>query len=276
MGVPGGSTRSARGCYCLHRCKFSSEKSRVPTLLTRRFHAQGDQREKSRRRPSKSGSIRRWPLQPVCVFSPSGSKKKMPRKALTLRLENDRDWQVALREIPPELRKTGLRDALRRASRALVNRIKGYVPVDKNAKPSGTLKKSMGLVVRRSRRRDGDPYAVIGARRGFKREVVRNGRAELADPANYAHLVEYGHAIVHGGTLYDASRGSSQRKSRVEGRTGRGQVGATRVAAQPFMRPGIQSGRGETLSVLATSLRNWVKVVAERARKKAERKALLK
>ena len=50
---------------------------------------------------------------------------------------------------------------------------------------------SIGLTVRKGRKNRN--YTVrVGARTGFRQLVTRNGKQQIANPVNYAHLVEYG------------------------------------------------------------------------------------
>lgn len=145
-----------------------------------------------------------------------------------------------------------LRSALTKAARVLAKEAKKLAPKD-----SGLLKKSIGYVVRTYK--DGRLTAVIGPRRGFKQMVTRTKRfpvksgtsafaasdiqvTEMADPVNYAHLVEYGtepHSIAGGDDRLN--------KSGVAGR----QIGATHpgAKARPFMRPAYDRKKGEAESV---------------------------
>lgn len=191
----------------------------------------------------------------------------MARPPIRISLENELEFRKALAELPPALRERGLKDALRRAGRQVVSLARSLVPV-----ASGTLKKSLGLVLRSPRRgRRGDPYVVLGPRKGFSREVVRDGRTRKANPANYAHLVEFGHHIVVGGTLYDKSRGRWQRRSRRSGRTGRGKS-VQFFPARPFLRPAFSKGRAQVLSTLVSSLRTFQEREAKRIARRMARK----
>lgn len=63
--------------------------------------------------------------------------------------------------------------------------------------PTGTMRKAIGVKAYTSKR--GAAVAVIGPRRGFKIQVGTrtDGRPIFHDPANIAHLVEYGHGGPH-------------------------------------------------------------------------------
>ncbi len=62
---------------------------------------------------------------------------------------------------------------------------------------TGTLKKSLGIKMTTTRR--GTVLGVIGPRRGFKTQVGTTGKGKpiYEDPANIAHLVEFGHGGPH-------------------------------------------------------------------------------
>lgn len=187
-------------------------------------------------------------------------------------LDNEKEFQAALLTLPVELRKRGLTDALRRAARLIVQQAQRLVPIQ-----SGSLKKSLGLIIRRPKKARGDPYAVLGARKGYSREVTRTGfggtfvYTQKANPANYAHLVELGHHVVTGGTLDNRATGG---RTRVAGRSARtGQGSATQyILPRPFLRPAFQSSRGPVVSSLVESLRSFQTREAARIARRLQRK----
>ncbi len=94
---------------------------------------------------------------------------------------------------------------------------------------TGLLIKSLGMKVGK-RKTDKAVYAVIGPRRGFKKQigVTKSGKPKYADPVRYAHLVE-------GGTSHSA--------------------------AKPFLRPALATQRGRALDAIADEV--WRGVIAE-------------
>lgn len=190
----------------------------------------------------------------------------MAKQPIQMSLANVREFEDAMKALPVELRTRGLKDALRRAGRLVVGHARRLAPVD-----TGTLKKSLGLILRTPRRgRNRDPYVVIGARRGYSRQVTRDGRSMKATPANYAHLVELGHHISTGGTLFKVGGGRSQRRSRT-GRTGKG-TAILFVLARPFLRPAFSGSRGAVLSDLVSSLSTFQQREAARIARRLARK----
>jgi HK97 gp10 family phage protein len=121
----------------------------------------------------------------------------------------------------------GLPKDLQRAAESSVLRA-GAAPVARIAKAkapkeSGLLKKSIGYRVRKVK---GVINARIGPRRGFRQEVPRVGtdgksRLVMSDPNNYAHLVE---------------------------------LGTSHSPAQPFIRPALESAKGDALAAMAKNM----------------------
>ncbi len=109
-------------------------------------------------------------------------------------------------------------------------------PINKAAKrkapvETGLLKKSIGkkvAVVRRT----GDIWGGVGIRKGFKQEVTVDGKTEMRNPINYAHLVEFG---------------------------------TKNQPAKPFLRPALDEKRPEAMRILA-------RVVKERLHKEAAKR----
>lgn len=187
-------------------------------------------------------------------------------------LENETEFRAALATLPDNLRKRGLVDAFRKAARIVVKSAQSMVDVD-----SGTLKRSLGLVIRRPKRAKGDPYAVVGARRGYSRQVTRLGwnglfsYTQKAVPANYAHLVELGHYVVSGGTLNNKGAGSRTRLARSAARTGQGSA-TQYILPRPFLRPAFEKSKSPVVSSLVESLTSFQTREAARIARLAARK----
>ncbi len=148
-----------------------------------------------------------------------------------------------MKALPDKLRKKGLRRAMKQCARPIVNATKALAPVR-----TGLLRQSIASVVVKSR--DGGASALIGMRRSlatkrrkaqFKpsKKITKTAGllgVELGSPSRYAHLVEFGHNIVHKG----------------------GKGGGGRVAAHPFLRPGLASGAPAAEQILANELRSFL------------------
>lgn len=125
---------------------------------------------------------------------------------------------------------------LQRSAESAVLR-EGAKPIAKAAKSrvpvaSGLLKKSIGSRVRTIK---GETSARIGPRTGMKQTVTRNGRQVISDPNKYSHLVEFG---------------------------------TSKTAAQPFIRPAVDSAGGEVIEAMAKGYeKHLTKVVAKLRRK---------
>lgn len=143
----------------------------------------------------------------------------------SFRLSGDRELRQALRIIEREMGTRGLERALRYAGRPIVTAARRNLDAQ-GAVDTGALRRSLGFYLRRNRR-NREPYLIIGARHG-KQFTVNGPDGKARVPANYAHLVEYGHLI--------ASPGSKLRK-------GEGQVLGF-VLPKPFLRPAFEQQRG--------------------------------
>lgn len=97
-----------------------------------------------------------------------------------------------------------MQNACRKGAKPLLAAAIAACPVDTNPylTEKGLLKKSLGVVVRKGKK-SSRAYSLVGPLRGFRQQVgvVKRGpRAGLPiyhDPANIAHLVEYGHGGPH-------------------------------------------------------------------------------
>ncbi len=104
---------------------------------------------------------------------------------------------LGLKGLRDSIQKRIVKKGVTKMVQPVTKAVKAASPVrDEKDRQGGTLKKSLGHKV--SAKRSGFAKAVIGARRGFKRQigVVKRGknagRPIFADPVKYLHLVEYG------------------------------------------------------------------------------------
>lgn len=171
----------------------------------------------------------------------------------SVRLEGFEAIRNVLRQLPDKLRDKVLAKAVAKAAKPLVENAKALAPVR-----TGALKRSIAAVVRRSRK-TGEPFAVVGAERGryFRGGKALRGNADRrgADqPANYAHLVEFGHysaagtgisvASAKGTRIKTGKRRSSKRKA-MEVRSF--------ILPKPFMRPAVaRSGNDVAMKMAET------------------------
>jgi HK97 gp10 family phage protein len=135
--------------------------------------------------------------------------------------------QRALNRLPDELQKGGESAALRGGAKPITKAARAKAPQD-----SGQLRKSIGYNVKTIK---GKRTARVGARKGWKAEVTRNGRTVTADPSKYIHLVE---------------------------------LGTSHSAAQPFIRPAVESTRGEVINAMADGLDKYIGRAIKRIRSK--------
>lgn len=156
-------------------------------------------------------------------------------RSASIQLTGFKELEKALLSLPAELAKEAEAGALRA----------GMVPVRRatiaNAaatKDTGLLQKSIGLTVRRIRKKGQNTNrytARVGPRSGFGQEVVRKGKKQYADPVRYAHLVE---------------------------------LGTSHSAAKPFIRPALDSQQGEIIERMAQGYNKGLARAVAKLRKK--------
>jgi HK97 gp10 family phage protein len=169
------------------------------------------------------------------------------------------------------------RMAMSAAVRVVAKEAKRLAPRD-----SGLLKESIGS---KSKTYDsGVTVGIVGPRRGFrrtvdrrawqsgeralasgKRQVVYKTLKRIADPANYAHLVEYGtkpHTLGGGSSL------------RAKGTLAAGQYGATHpgTTGQRFMARSWENKKGEAMAKFNQTLAAGVRRELDRLSSKARAK----
>ena len=169
------------------------------------------------------------------------------RNTSSVKLTGFKEIEAALLKLPVELAKIVEVDVLREGMIPVRKAAKAYAGA---AKDSGLLQKSIGLNVRRVRRKlqyQNRYTARVGPQSGHRQMVDRtktvkgkNGQTytrkvrEMADPVNYAHLVEYG---------------------------------TSHSAAKPFIRPAVESCESEILARMAIGYDKGMTKVIKRIHK---------
>lgn len=151
-------------------------------------------------------------------------------------------------EIAKALQGLGAKVAKEVAIMAVEEAVQPIVEMARDTAPTGKtgeLKRSIGFVVRQYRRGQ-KTIGIVGARYGFGVEdsSLKTGATE---PANYAHLVEYGHAVDGDATAW--------------------------VEAKPFLRPAWDARQGAAMSKLNEVLGQGIAKAAADAAAKSQRKA---
>jgi HK97 gp10 family phage protein len=162
----------------------------------------------------------------------------MPKN--TIKFSGVAEMCAALSGLREEIRASILSKAVDAGAIPIVTAAKRMAPV-----LSGSLRESITHVVKVNKE-NGTAYSIIGPDRGYYvNGAALSGAAKKfrgalgADkPANYAHLVEYGHAT--------AKHGSNLRKG----------VGASNgtVPAKPFLRPAVMMGADAAAEAMAQSI----------------------
>ena len=148
-------------------------------------------------------------------------------QTFTLKITGTNEVLKTIRALPEELMKKAERFVLREGAKPILEAAKANAGASKR---TGTLLKSLGISVRKVKARGGTSQmtARVGARSGGKWKLKgmttnKKGKTStsVADPSKYAHLVE---------------------------------LGTSHSAAKPFIRPAIESGKGQALNNMAASL----------------------
>jgi len=143
----------------------------------------------------------------------------------TIELKGTRELLNSINKLPFQLQKSAEVAVLRAGAKPINKAAKGKVPSD-----SGLLKKSLGINVAKVK---GITSARVGARKGWRSEVVRNGKKVIADPSKYSHLVEYG---------------------------------TSHSSAKPFIRPAVESSQSQVLAAMAEGYDKYLDRVVKRIR----------
>ena len=157
---------------------------------------------------------------------------------IRFQITGETELAEALQGLPSRIKKDVAFAAMVKAVQPTVAAAQALAPVD-----SGDLRRSIGFAVR-SYKRGATTYGIIGPRRGFGRD----GR----EPANYAHLVEYGHATVVGAQAKDEDGAASLSKDLVGF-----------VEARPFLRPAWDATRAQVMRLLQKELGEGVEAAAQ-------------
>lgn len=152
---------------------------------------------------------------------------------------------ATLKGLPAKLQRKIMRKALSKATKGTVAAARRLVP-----RETGLLKKSIGRKVV-TYKESGVLVVVIGPRKGFRQDVTRRGRGKpsIADPVNYAHLVEFGtkpHSLLKGAS----SRGRLKKATADLVARGIGKIHPG-AKARPFLRPAFDQTKGQILQIFA-------------------------
>lgn len=200
------------------------------------------------------------------------------------------DLRGFIADIKPSAQSRILGGAMAEASKPVVVAARAHVPKD-----TGALKRSLGFVVRRYPVR-GQVASFIGARKGkYKPTKTRTGRSSIRRarkdetgvflrPANYSHLVEFGHRIAKGGRLTDTyhtemtvvnGKRRLRKTSRVKIKATGKSVGY--VIARPFLGTAVLQTRGQVDAAIGAGFEKALRAEYARATRKFNKaKTLIK
>jgi len=156
-----------------------------------------------------------------------------------------------LKKLPEETQKKVLRPAIAKSAKPLLAAAKAKAPVR-----SGALRASLTSLVRKGKR-DGLYYAAVGPSSDYfmagKRVRGDASRVGADKPANYAHLVEFGHMSAAATGVNVASAAGS---ARVRGGRSKKTVFSARsfILPKPFMRPAFMNSKDQVEQVMAQEI----------------------
>lgn len=149
---------------------------------------------------------------------------------LKIQITGSTELAKALRDLKSSVANDAAVYALEQATQPMVEAARALTPTG----DTGGLKRSIGMVIRKYKN---VVFCVIGPRRGFgvPDPSKKSGRTE---PANYAHLVEYGHAVAGDATGW--------------------------VEGNPFMRPAFESTKKRVEELLGQKLGGYIAAFAKK------------
>lgn len=195
-------------------------------------------------------------------------------------LSNFEEMRQLCRDLPPAVESRVMGDAVKVAAAPIVKAAKLKTPVR-----TGALRRSITAVVKRYPRA-GKVMALIGPDtryyskgKGLDKKADRRGADR---PANYAHLVEFGHHIAKGGALRDqheiVSTVITDSKGRIRRVRKKGTVvekasgtATMFVLPQPFLRPAVMSAGAQAQAELARGVEVGMKREIKRLASKMRR-----
>jgi HK97 gp10 family phage protein len=137
------------------------------------------------------------------------------------------ELKAVLADVDRRVRKQALQKAIRAAANVVLRKAKANV-----RRRSGLLARSLGVKVKtyRGDKQGGAVVAVIGPRKGYRQQVgtyargPKKGQPKYENPTQVAHLIEKGHGGPHPARAY------------------------------PFLRPALDTSRGEVLEAVAKAV----------------------
>jgi HK97 gp10 family phage protein len=145
------------------------------------------------------------------------------------RIVGAKEIAAGIARLPSDLQRAAESAVLRAGAKPVAKIAKSKAPVG----DTGLLKKSIGYTVRKGQ---GVVSARIGPRNGFARSTTdESGKVTKVNPTNYSHLVE---------------------------------LGTSRAPAKPFIRPAVDSAKGEAFDAMAKGYGVHLEKVVAKLRKK--------
>lgn len=170
----------------------------------------------------------------------------------SLDLTGDVELMEMLKSLPDDVYRNVIQSASRKSMAPVAARAKELAPEE-----SGTLKASIGTK-KKEYKRAGVVVTLVGPRQGFKQKVAVMGpngvyRLELRNPANYAHLVEFGvqpHALFSGADTRSKDSGAALLARSIKQHPG--------IKAKPFMRPAFDENISQIVATFKAEIPEYL------------------
>lgn len=165
-----------------------------------------------------------------------------------------------LKAVPQEVKMRVAASAVGEAAKPFVRAAKAKAPVR-----TGALRQSITSVIR-SYKKSGRVMAIIGPSldyfQGGKRLKGTSKGGKVDRPANYAHLVEFGHySRTATGEFGGFAKGFKRRKS---SGARLAQDARSFILAQPFLRPAIDAGQSAAEAALVVGFEKGIDKAVKR------------
>lgn len=160
-------------------------------------------------------------------------------------LTNFDEMRAMCEGLPASVESRIMGDAVKVAAKHIVTAVKAKTPSD-----TGALRRSITAIVKRYPKA-GKVMAIIGPDKSYYGSGKRIGKGKsnrgANRPANYAHLVEFGHySAAATGENVRKTKGTSRRKGTFTERSF--------IIPKPFMRPGVMAGTPAATRELANGV----------------------
>jgi HK97 gp10 family phage protein len=165
-------------------------------------------------------------------------------------LTGDKELRAALNILPDRIYRKVVRQMTGKMATPIVSAAKRNLKAVQSEKARGVLAKGLRKKTK-TYKADGSVVTIVGGK---------------FPEAAHAHLVEFGHRMVVGGTVSRLKKQWSASRSSRTGKRGGGRVVGF-VPAKPFMRPAYDATKGQAMAIAEQALRVGIEREAKKLAK---------